>query len=109
MHPLLIASIVMFAAACLTYFNVKRIAADIYIKTVRVHEGINDDLPASPYSIEPAKSTTNVSGFTILKNGKLMKLAGTTGAFTVYADIESAIKQMNKYEKLDRVRLTTLD
>ena len=110
MHPLLIASIVMFAGACLTYFNVKRIAADIYIKTVRVHEGISDDdLPESPYSLAPAKANNGKSGFAILKNGKLMKLAGTSGSFSVYHEFEDAVTAMNKYEKLDRVRLTTVD
>jgi len=109
MHPLLIAAIVMFCAACLTYFNVKRIAADIYIKTVRVHDNPESDLPESPYTLKRAKSNNGQYGYTILKNDKYINIAGTQGAFDVYLDLKSALNQMNVYEKLDRVRVTTLD
>lgn len=109
MHPLLIAALVVFGAACLMYINVKSIAATIYIKTVRVHEGVDSDLQESPYSIYPAKTQSGKAGYTILKNGKYIYLAGSNKQFTVYLEFEEAVKSMNKYEKLDRVRLTTVD
>lgn len=109
MHPLLIAALVVFGAACLMYINVKSIAATIYIKTVRVHEEIDSDLPESPYSIYPAKTQAGKIGFTILKNGRHMTLSGSVNQYTVYHNMEDAVTAMNKYEKLDRVRITKLD
>jgi len=108
MHPLLIAALVVFGAACLMYINVKSIAATIYIKTVRVHEEIDSDLPESPYSVYPAKTQAGKTGFTILKNGRYMTIGGSN-QYTVYHMLEDAVIAMNKYEKLDRVRVTKLD
>lgn len=109
MHPLLITALVIFCAACLMYVNVKNIAATIYIKTVQVHEGIDSDLPLSPYSIYPAKAQNGRVGFGILKNGRVMALSGASNQSAVYSTMEDALTDMNKYEKIDRVRLTKLD
>lgn len=109
MHPILISALVVFGAACLMYINFKRIAADIYIRTVRVHEGIQDELPASPYTVYPAKTQAGKLGFAIKKNDEFMFIANSRTQFTVYHDLEGAVEAMNNFEKLDRVRLTTLD
>jgi hypothetical protein len=109
MHPLLITALVIFGAACLMYVNVKNIAATIYIKTVQVHEGIDSDLPESPYSIYPAKAQNGNIGFSIFKNGRVMPLVGASNQSTVYHTMEDALTDINKFEKIERVRLTKLD
>jgi hypothetical protein len=109
MNTLVIIALVVFGAACIMYLNVKNIAANIYIRTVRVHEGIDSDLPESPYTIYPAKTQSGKPGYTILCNGKYMYLAGSNNQFTVYLEFEDALTKMNRYEKLYRVRVTTLE
>lgn len=107
MNPLLISALIIFVAACLVYVSVKKIAATIYIKTVLVDSGSDSDLPESPYSIYPAQGKSGMIGFAILKNGKHMKF--NSSQYTVYHDLNEAVRAMNQYEKLDRVRITNLD
>lgn len=103
---------IIFVSACIVYFSTKRIAADIYIKTVRIHENIDpeEELPPSPYSLKRAKAgnSSNI-GYTIMKNNDHLYIAGTANFYDVFVDLSSAIRQMNIYEKLDNVKLTKLD
>lgn len=109
MNILILSAAIIFAATCIMYFSIKRIAADIYIKTVRVHENLDPDLPASPYSLQRAKSSNGHLGYTILKNDKFIYIAGTNNFYDVYGELSAALRQMNIYEKLDSVKLTKLD
>lgn len=89
--------------AAKTYSNVKKITANLYQMTVSGVE--NDTLPKSPYSVVRSKDTRGEAGYSITKNGDILKLYGTE-SYDVYKYMETAISIINKYETIEGYRLT---
>lgn len=87
-----------------TYSNVKKITANLYMMTVSDVQ--NDSLPQSPYGLVRSKDYKGDTGYTITKNGNVVKIHGTENTYDVYKYMESAIEVMNKYEKMEGYRLT---
>jgi len=86
-----------------TYSNVKKITASVYEMTVAAVQ--NDSLPKSPYGVVRSKDYKGDTGYTITKNGNVVKIHGTE-AYDVYKYMETAVSVINQYETIEGYRLT---
>ena len=64
--------------------------------------------PPSPYTIGPAQNNDWGIGYCIRKSGTPLYLQGTKSTYVVYGSLSSAMQDMNRYEQLDGVRITSL-
>lgn len=64
-------------------------------------------LKDSPYGISREEAKSGRIGYCITKNGKVLYTATDTA--TVYNDINSCIKEINIFEKLEGYKLTSLN
>lgn len=95
--------ILLCCAAVCSFLGARMIAANLYHKMIQDHEG-----KKSPYGLVITKNNKNEFGYSITKNGNIIKVPNSS-QYPVYRNIPDAISYMNVLEKLEGYALTTLD
>lgn len=99
--------LMMFCASCITLISCKLIAANIYNKTIEKYDPTPTKLLKSPYGISREKGSSGNVGYSITKNGNLLRTHGNS--FVVYGNLSGALHDINMYETLEGYELTVLN
>lgn len=100
----MICGTVIIWIAAKTYSNVKKITANLYEMTVA--DALDETLPKSPYGVVRTKNRKGDFGYSITKNGDIVKIHGTENTYEVFNYLSTAISYINQYEKIEGYRLT---
>lgn len=104
MAILLICCTIAFCTLCLMIVNVKKITAKLYERMIT-----DENLPKSPYGLIRTKNYMGHFGYTITKDGEIIYIPGKEKkSYEVFSSLDSAINQINVYEKLEGYRLTRI-
>ena len=108
---MLICTAIIACLAWAIHCSTKTIAARLHCRSLGIpyeEPKPKKPAPSSPYGLIHTNSSKGTWGFCITKNGEIYRSSEFASA-PVYPSVESAMKVMNTYEKIDGYKITSIE